>query len=438
MREAATFTLGRSGDKRAVAAAAQGARRSPALGRRRSRASAWRRSTIRASAPPLIERAQRRERATTHVRAACAYAIGARRIAAGVPALLAALDDNRGEAQRARRVGARSARRAQGARAADPRVLRARRSAPPTSSCGRSVGIERRGLAPSPLAGSRRLSDARGQVQPPRPIATLPGHAAASARRRRSSSSITPTTSRRACARRSREHRDVVVSVLADLDGAPDQLALGALTPASGRREGRPPRSQTIARRRSSRRCRAQLASDDPKVRALAVSVLAKIDGGKLTARDAAIAKALADPADQVRASAMAVDRRRSPSAAAARPPELVAALAQDARQSGAWADRRVAALALGQLGAATRRRPALVKAAGGLVELRPRGRRHRARADRRLPGHSSLADQRLARDEAAQARARTTIAQAAEAATRTTRAAQQTLKSSDREAPVL
>src|SRR5690606_33604548 len=29
------------------------------------------------------------------------------------------------------------------------------------------------------------------------------------------------------------EHRDVVVSVLADLDAAPDRLALGALTPAT-------------------------------------------------------------------------------------------------------------------------------------------------------------------------------------------------------------
>ena len=30
------------------------------------------------------------------------------------------------------------------------------------------------------------------------------------------------------------EHRDVVVAVLADLDDAPDRLALGALTPATG------------------------------------------------------------------------------------------------------------------------------------------------------------------------------------------------------------
>jgi HEAT repeat protein len=78
--------------------------------------------------------------------------------------------------------------------------------------------------------------------------------------------------------------------------------------------------------------------------------VLAKLDGGKLTRGEAAIAKALTDPADQVRASAMlsvAVLAKRRGSA----PPALVAALAKTLT-SGAWADRRAAALALGRLGA--------------------------------------------------------------------------------------
>ncbi len=94
----------------------------------------------------------------------------------------------------------------------------------------------------------------------------------------------------------------------------------------------------------------AQLAADDPKVRALAVSVLAKMDG-KLSHADAAIAKALADPAEQVRAAAMSsvvvIAHRRG-----AAPAELIAALVKTLG-SPSWADRRVAVLSLGQLGAA-------------------------------------------------------------------------------------
>src|SRR5690606_11952683 len=71
--------------------------------------------------------------------------------------------------------------------------------------------------------------------------------------------------------------------------------------------------------------------------------------------------KALSDPADQVRAAAMqavVVLARRRGSAPAA----LVSQLAKTLTSS-AWADRRVAALALGQLGAGGNV-PALVKAA--------------------------------------------------------------------------
>jgi len=98
MREAATFTLGRSGDRRAVAALLK--------------ALADRRPSVQTLAclglaqiddprvaPVLISTLAdaRKEDAT---RAACAYAIGSRRAASGIPALLGALVDNRGEAQR--------------------------------------------------------------------------------------------------------------------------------------------------------------------------------------------------------------------------------------------------------------------------------------------------------------------------------------------------
>jgi HEAT repeat protein len=105
----------------------------------------------------------------------------------------------------------------------------------------------------------------------------------------------------------------------------------------------------------------AQLTSEDPKVRALAVSVFAKLDGGKVRSVDAVIGKAIADPADQVRAAAMnavaGIAQRRN-----ARPAELVGAVVK-VLATGPWPDRRVAALALGKLG--TLGEPAaLVKAA--------------------------------------------------------------------------
>jgi HEAT repeat protein len=94
----------------------------------------------------------------------------------------------------------------------------------------------------------------------------------------------------------------------------------------------------------------APLASEDPKVRALSVSVLAKLDGGRVSGADAAIKKGLADPADQVRASAMnaiAVLAARRGSA----PKDLLAQLTKTLT-AGPWADRPVAVRALGRLGA--------------------------------------------------------------------------------------
>ena len=71
-------------------------------------------------------------------------------------------------------------------------------------------------------------------------------------------------------------------------------------------------------------------------------------------------------------------------------PPTLVAALIKTLGR-GAWADRRVAALALGRLGAASDT-AALVRAAERPVELRPRGGRDGARAASAAPRSSSPA----------------------------------------------
>jgi tetratricopeptide (TPR) repeat protein len=98
MREAAAYTLGRTADRRAVPALVK------ALADRRGSV-----QTVACLALGQIDDARvapaligvladaRREDAT---RAACAYSLGARKLTSGVPALLAALTDNRGEAQR--------------------------------------------------------------------------------------------------------------------------------------------------------------------------------------------------------------------------------------------------------------------------------------------------------------------------------------------------
>ena len=356
MREAATFTLGRSGDRRAV----------PAL----VKALGYSRPSVRQLAclglaqidDPHAATAAiailRDTSQTDTVRAACAYALGARRTAAGEPALIAALDDNRGEAQR---LAAWALGQIGDAKALGPliRAYFARAGSPADEvvwAIGRTAGA---GLAPAPLADLGAYPMRNGKYNDLEAVRDLPGalpHPPAASRLVIDHAADISAGLGEALG----EHRDVVVSVLGDLDAAPDRLALGALTPASG--DARVAGAvQTIAAAIAPK-VEAQLSADDPKVRALAVSVLAKKDGGNLHGADDAIARALGDPADQVRAAAMlaipAVAARRGQA-----PPALVAALGK-ILASGPWADRRVAALALGQLGAAGDP-AALVKAAG-------------------------------------------------------------------------
>ncbi len=343
MREAATFTLGRSGDRRAVV---------PLLKLVNDR-----RGSVQAlaclglgqiddprSGPALIATLNdtRREDAT---RAACAYAIGARKLTAGIPALLGALADNRGEAQRlaAWALG----------QLGDPKTLgplirayfsRVGRGGDELVwAMARTSGS---GVPALTLSSISEYPQRNDKYNAPEAIAQLPG------------TLPTPATSAKLVADHAddiakglldalAEHRDVVVAVLADLDSAPVQLGLGALTPKGG--DAKVTAAVASISQAIAPSVAAQLASEDPKVRALAVSVLAKLDGPAAKGADAAIAKALTDPADQVRASAMNSIatlslRRGSP------PPDLLSSLTQTL-SSGPWADRRVAALALGRLG---------------------------------------------------------------------------------------
>jgi tetratricopeptide (TPR) repeat protein/HEAT repeat protein len=393
MREAATFTLGRSGDRRAV----------PAL----LKALTDRRPSVQTLAclglsqiedprvvPALISTLgdARKEDAT---RAACAYAIGARRSAGGVPALLAALTDNRGEAQRLAAWGL--------GQIGEPRALgplirayyaRAGRSADELVwAIGRVGGAGLQPAQPGPLGDYPLV---RGKYDPIAAVAALPGDLAH------------PATPGRLVADHADdiakgmldalgEHRDVVVSVLADLDGAPAQLSLGALSPQAS--DAKVAAAHARIAEAIAPAIAAQLASDDPKVRALAVSVFAKLDGGKVRGADAAVAKALADSADQVRASAtnaVAVLAQRRGS----KPAELVAAVVK-MLGSGPWTDRRVAAIALGKLGAQGEP-AALIKAAADPSSF---VREAVASAIGGLPGSLDALLQ-LSRDEVPQVRA--------------------------------
>lgn len=343
MREAATFTIGRSGDRRAVA---------PLI-----KAMDDRRETVQTLAclglgqiddarvaAALINGLKDGSKQDS-VRAACAYSIGARRVTSAVPALLAALEDNRGETQRlvAWALGQLGEPKALGP------LIRSyfARAGQPAEELVWAIGrISGAGVAPALLASTSEYPIRQSKYNHLEAVRSLPG------------SLPRPTPAAKLVSEHAGdiasglvqalgEHRDVVVSALADLDGASDRLALGALMPAAS-----DPKTiaalATIAEKLEPLVI-AQLTSNDPKVRALAISVVAKMDGGKMKNADAAISKGFADPADQVRASAMSsvvVLAKRRGSA----PQALVAQLARTL-QSGAWADRRVAALSLGRLG---------------------------------------------------------------------------------------
>ena len=368
VREAATFALGRSGDKRAVA---------PLV-----KALADHRPSVQVLAclglgqiddprvaPALVGMLKDVAHPDT-VRAACAYALGVRKASAGVPALLGALDDNRGDTQRlaAWALG----------QIGDPKALgplvRAyfSRTGSPTGSGHDDELVWAIGRAAGSIPAGPALADIgdyplrNGKYDERAAIGALPGalpHGQPVARLVLDHVGDVAAGLQEALS----EHRDVVVSVLTDLDGRDDAIGLGALTPGpAGASDAKLTAALAAIGDKIEPAVAAQLASEDPKVRALAISVVAKLDGGTHHDADDAITKGLADPADQVRAAAMAavatIAHRRGQA-----PAPLVAALVHGLAATG-WADRRAAALAIGRLGAAARTgepATALAKAAG-------------------------------------------------------------------------
>jgi tetratricopeptide (TPR) repeat protein/HEAT repeat protein len=343
MREAATFAIGRSGDRRAVAPLLK------ALDDRRPSVEVLACLGLAQIDDARVGPALIKVLADTHrhdgVRAACGYALGARRLAAGVPALLAALADNRGEAQR---LAAWALGQIGDPRALGP-LLRAYFARAGHSddelvwAIGRTSGA---GLTPSALTGLSEFPLKSSKYNLDQAIALIPGELPRPVPHARL---ITEHTADIATglADALAEHRDVIVSVLEDLDGAPTQISLGALAPATSG-DARLTAALDAIARTIEPAVAAQATADDPKARALAVSVLAKLDTGKPTA-DAAIVKALGDPTRQVRGAAMnaiAVLAARRGTA----PPALVRALVEQL-SSADWEDRTTAVTTLGRLG---------------------------------------------------------------------------------------
>ncbi len=347
LREAATFTIGRTGDKRAVPALVKNlGDKIPSV---QTLACLGLGNIDDPRVAPALAAALADSRRTDYARAACAYALGVRKAASGIPALLAALADNRNDTQRlaAWALG----------QIGDPKTLgplvrayfaRAGRAA--DEIVWAIARTSNTGMAPAPAGYGgdypMRGTGSSAKYAPDTAIAALPGAVPA------------PSTSGKLVIEHANdiatglvdalaEHRDVIVSVLADLDASQNQISLGSLVPPGARDAKLVAALDTIAIAIAPS-ITASLTSDDPKVRALAVSVLAKIDG-KIAGVDDAVAKGLADPTEQVREAAMfavaTLAARRN-----AAPPVLLAQLVK-VLQTGAWADRRVAALAIGRLG---------------------------------------------------------------------------------------
>ena len=352
VREAATFALGRAGDKRAIAALVK--------------ALADHRPSVQVLAclglgqvddprvaPALVAILKDPSHPDT-VRAAAAYALGLHRTAAAVPALLLAIDDNRGDTQR---IGAWALGQIGDPKALGP-LVRAYFARTGASGGGHddelvwAIGRTSGGIGPSaPAADIGDYPTRNGKYDEHAAIVALPGSLpkpAPAARLVLDHVADIAAGLGDALA----QHRDVVVSVLSDLDSGGDAIGLGALTPVPS---AAPDPKLAVALAAIGDKIEpvvaAQLTSEDPKVRALALAVVAKLDGAAHHDADVAIVTGLADPADQVRASAMAavatLAHRRGQA-----PAPLVAALVKELG-APSWADRRAAALAIGKLGPA-------------------------------------------------------------------------------------
>lgn len=285
-------------------------------------------------------------------RAACAWALGARKVssAKAVAALTAALADERGEAQRLAawalaRVGDAAALpaviRAYFTRDDEARPVLAWAIARLAGALAAPAGGDDVGdAADYPLRGATyRTFDAGGALarlpgelpDVPPAAAVLVGHEAAIA------AGVEAALG---------EHRDRVLATLLDLDGAPDGITLGALAPAAARRDAAVARALATIGAAIADDVVAHLGDEDPKVRATALSVAAKLGAAGV---DDAITRALADDAMHVRHAALRAIASVARVKGAA--PAALAKAAAERLRAEDWRDRQAAARALAQLG---------------------------------------------------------------------------------------
>ena len=403
MKEAATFTLGRSGDKRAVPRARS--RRSPIRARacRCSPASGCRQIDDPRAASARDRRRQGRAAAPTRcaprarTRSARAATPPARRRCSPRSTTTAATPS---ASPRGRSASSASPRRSGRSSA---RIFREPEAAA-TSWCGRSAARAALASRPrrSPISATTRCAAPSSTTT--EAVRVLPG-ALPHGRRRPPGSSIDHVADISAGLTEALgEHRDVVVSVLSDLDAA-----------------RRPPRARRA--HAGDRRCqghrRARQDRDRDRAEGHRAARLRRPEGARtrgLGAREDGLGRA---PARSLRRSPTPPTRSAPPRCRRSRwsrsrgrcPRPLVAALVKVAGAPG-WADRRAAVLALGKLGHARGGR----RAGQGGRPTRPASSARRSR--------SRLARPAAGRGEPLEALAKDEVPQVREAATRSLGAA--------------
>ncbi len=344
MREAATFTLGRTGDRRALPYLVK------ALDDRRESVQALGclgfAQVIDAKAAAVAIGVAGDGRRNDAVRAACAYALGVQRVAGATTALSTAVNDNRGSASRV----AAWALGQLGDDKATPALIRAYASRAQQDGAellwaiGRTSGA---GLSPSAAADLREYPVRSERFDPVARAASLPGPLP-----------VLPIPEKLlvsyekelgdALSAALGEHRDVALTALGDLNASDRRITFGGLAPAT-----LSDRALAAAERLGARLVPALerlLTREDSETRALAILSLAKAAPPSAPALEQDIKTLLRDPSPLVREHAM-----RAVPAVAIRlgkaPPALLELLREALAKAG-WEDRRTAALALGQLGA--------------------------------------------------------------------------------------
>jgi tetratricopeptide (TPR) repeat protein len=351
MREAAVFTIGRGGDKRAIApliAALDDSRDSV-----QAMACLGLAVIDDAKAVTAMTSTVGDVRRHDLVRAACAYGLGLRRAKSAKTILTAALTDNHGETQRlagwalgqigdADSIGVLL--RAYFARRDDQRaelawaIARTAGTSPSPTSLASAASYPTKGGKGPEASGKLDLTQKIEHLPGAVPTVTLPASVIA-AHVDDIVAGVTEALT---------EHRDIVLGALTDLDARGDGVGLAGLV-GDGPVDDKTRSALAKVGAGIATKVAEHTGDTDPKVRALAVSVLAKVDAKGV---DEVIVKALGDKTLHVREAALravVVVGRARPAAVTKLSPAVAKLLAD----SDEWQDRKAAATTLAALGGA-------------------------------------------------------------------------------------